>query len=208
MKKIDFKDWDRKEHYEFFHQLDIPFYSFTANIDITKFKEFQRKNDIPFYYGFIYLTMEVINSLEEFRVRKHGNEIIIYDKIEPSFTDMKEGTKLHKICKCPIEGDIKTYALKAKEVSSKQERFFVTAEEQGRDDYVYITSMPWLTYTAATNTITFDKDDFIPRVAWGKFFEQDDRVLMPFTIHANHCALDGIHVNELYEAMQKRLDSY
>lgn len=206
MKIIDYKDWERREHCDFYNFCDIPFYSITANIDVTNYKRYSKEYEIPFFYGMMYAVVTVMNQLEDFRYRLRGDKIILYDKLEPSFTDMMEGTRLHKICKCPVEGSMKEFAEKARKIAKEQKHFFPSAEEESRDDYVYVTSVPWISYTSSTNTLGLNKDDFIPRVAWGKYKEQDGKILMPLSMHVNHRANDGVHIGEFYDSLQKYLD--
>lgn len=206
MQVIPYEEWERKEHCEFYNYVDIPFYSFTASIDLTNFMQYCKKEDIPFYYGMIYATVTVMNRLEDFRYRLRGDKVILHDKLEPSFTDMMEGSRLHKICKCPLEGTLKEFAYKAKQAAKEQVHFFPSSEEESRDDYVYITSMPWLNYTSGDNTLSLNKEDFIPRVSWGKYAEEEGKILMPYSVQVNHRAIDGIHIGELYQNLQEYLD--
>lgn len=50
------------------------------------------------------------------------------------------------------------------------------------------------------------KEDSIPRISFGKYFYQDDKVLLPYSIQVNHMLLDGIHVGKYMERLQEFLD--
>ncbi len=48
--------------------------------------------------------------------------------------------------------------------------------------------------------------DSNPKVTWGKYFKQDDRVLMPFSVQVHHGLMDGLHVGRYFEMLQRYID--
>ncbi len=78
---------------------------------------------------------------------------------------------------------------------------------EGREDLIYITCIPWVSFTNLSHTVSLNKDDSIPRFAWGKYFEENGRILMPFSVQAHHSFVDGIHMGRYYDILQKYLDS-
>ena len=68
-KTIDYKNWDRREIYEFYSSKRLPHYVVAANIDVTKLLEYKRRNGISFYLSLIYLATEALNSIENFHLR-------------------------------------------------------------------------------------------------------------------------------------------
>jgi chloramphenicol O-acetyltransferase type A len=47
--------------------------------------------------------------------------------------------------------------------------------------------------------------DSIPRFAWGKFFPENQRLLMPLSVQAHHALVDGVHMGFYFEFMQDYL---
>ena len=43
---------------------------------------------------------------------------------------------------------------------------------------------------------------------WGKYYEKDERVLIPISIQAHHSFVDGIHIGQFVDALQKFFDEY
>ncbi len=111
----------------------------------------------------------------------------MHDMIHPSFTDMLDGTDLFKMVTVNMEKSILDFSKKAKEKSRNQTDCFVFEDVEGRDDLTYITCVPWVSFTHLSHTISFNKDDSIPRLAWGKYFKENDKLLLHFqykpTIH-------------------------
>jgi len=69
-----------------------------------------------------------------------------------------------------------------------------------------VTSFPWAKYTMATNAYNLDKKDSIPRIAWGKYELENDKIMMPFSIEVHHALVDGLHVGRLIQNIQKALN--
>ncbi len=59
-----------------------------------------------------------------------------------------------------------------------------------------------------THPIALDRDDSIPRIAWGKYFKDGEKTLLPFSIQANHALMDGVHAGRYVERLQRDLDRY
>lgn len=41
-----------------------------------------------------------------------------------------------------------------------------------------------IVFTNISHTISLNKEDSIPRLAWGKYFEEHGKVLLPFSVQA------------------------
>ncbi len=44
--------------------------------------------------------------------------------------------------------------------------------------------------------------DSVPRIAWGKYFKDQDKVMLPLSIQAHHALMDGVHAGRYYEQIQ------
>jgi chloramphenicol O-acetyltransferase type A len=45
----------------------------------------------------------------------------------------------------------------------------------------------------------------VPRIAWGKFVTEGDRVIMPLNVQVHHGLIDGLHAGRFYETVQTYL---
>lgn len=43
---------------------------------------------------------------------------------------------------------------------------------------------------------------------WGEYFERDGKIILPFSVQANHCLVDGVHIGRLVDSLQKHLNEY
>lgn len=208
MEVVNMDTWDRTTHYNFFKRMDYPHYLICNSIDITHFLFRLREKDISFYYAMIYAATYALNQVKEFKYRIRKDNVVLHDIVHPSFTDMSKGSELFKMVTADMEDNILSFVVKAKEKSEQQKDYFVKKDVEGRDDLTYITCIPWVSFTNLSHTISFNKDDSVPRLAWGKYFKDNGRVLLPFSVQAHHSFVDGIHMGKYFDALQKYLDAF
>lgn len=208
MKKIDLSTWDRREYYEFFNFSDIPQYSLTFNIDVTNFYKFVKANNISFFCAMVYAVTKTMMEEEAFCYRIHEDGVYMCDEIFPSFTFLNKGEKLFKMVTLPLKGDIVEYAKYAQQTATEQKHRLPKTYDEETDNCVYITSLPWITYTDCQLECVINKDDSIPRVCIGKYFTDfNGKKMMPFTLKVNHRVTNGYDIGLYYERLQKYLDS-
>ena len=204
MSYIDFENWPRKDHFKFFHRMDYPHFNICMNIDVSSFVKFTRQNGLSFYYAMIFAATSTANQIDNFKYRIHDDKVVIYDKIHSSFTDMNKNNKdnLFKLLTLELKNDIYEFEKSAKEASENQQEYFIPAQHIGRDDLVYITCVPWISFTQVSHPIVLDRNDSIPRISWGKYYKQEDKILLPLSVQVNHALADGFHVGVYIETLQ------
>lgn len=208
MEYIDIDNWKRKEHFNFFRRADYPQYNICANIDVTNFLRFVRERKVSFYYAMIHASTHVANEIINFRYRIRGEKVILHSELHPSFTDLNDKEDdLFKLVTVDMKDDILEFVKYAKEKSQNQNDYFNLNGLAGRDDLVYITCIPWVSFTHLSHTISLDKNDSVPRISWGKYFSENNKVLLPFSVQVNHALVDGVHVGMYFSKLQKHIDN-
>ena len=208
MKSIDIENWNRKEHFNFFYRMDHPQFNICMDIDITFFLTYINAKEISFYYSMIYAVTKVINDSDDFKYRIRVGKIVLHEKIHPSFTDMDRNNKdnLFKLVTVDLCDDIFDFEKSTKEASQNQKDYFGLDKLRDRDDLIYITCIPWISFTHLSHTISLDKNDSIPRISWGRYYEKDGKILLPFSVQVNHALIDGFHIGKFIEKLQKFLN--
>jgi chloramphenicol O-acetyltransferase type A len=208
MQTIDLSTWDRATHFHFFRRMDYPQYLICANLDITAFLTGLKARQIPFYYAMVFAATRALNQVPAFKYRIRGEQVVLHDSLHPSFTDMTPGSELFKMVTVDMQADLETFVANAQKKSQAQVEYFVRQDVEGRDDLIYITCIPWVSFTNLSHTISFNKDDSIPRLAWGKYFKEGEKVLLPFSVQAHHSFVDGIHMGKVFDGLQAFLDAF
>ena len=201
MKIINLETWERKAHYKFFKELDVPQYDMTFQIDITPLYHFVKKEGVSFYLTMVHTVMKTINEIEAFKYRIVDDQVVFFDQTHPSFTDVMAGSHLFKMVSTNMMEDLKDFLVQAKSDSALQTTMIDEKKEKA-PDLVYITSFPWGSYTSATNAVNIDPSDAIPRMSWGKYYTQGNQIMIPFNLRVHHGFVDGFHVGVFLEKLQ------
>jgi chloramphenicol O-acetyltransferase type A len=199
MKEIDIEKWDRKEHFNFFLNSDVPFYNTNFNVDITGLKECVRAMDVSFNTALIYVTMKAALKVKNFRYRYENGKVVEYDELCPSFTHIKQGESLFRFITLGFNDDLKEFDMMVKKAVQDSKTYFDVEELKNGTNFVFISSLPWIPFTGIDHTLSFNKYDTIPRITWGKYFESGSQLLLPYNIQVNHIFIDGLHVGLFYE---------
>lgn len=178
------------------------------NIDITNFLDKIKKSKLSFYYSMIFASMQAANEIPQLRYRIRGDQVVLHDKIHPSFTELSPGSELFKLVTVNLLDTLEEFVVAAEKMSANQTRYFPLEELAGRDDLAYITCIPWISFTHLSHTFNLRKEDAVPRISWGKYFMEGDKVLLPFSVQVHHALVDGIHVGKYIDKLQEYLDNY
>lgn len=68
--KVELNTWNRKEHFEFFKQMEEPFFGLTVSIDCTNAYTIARQIGVSFYTFYLHKTLLAVNQIENFKYRK------------------------------------------------------------------------------------------------------------------------------------------
>lgn len=205
MKFIDLETWNRAMHYQVFRNSLQPQYCVTFDLDITHFLPKVKEKGYSFTFALIYAVTKCANQIEEFRCRFVDGKPAIFETINTSFTYLKKGTELFKVVNVPMQDSMDEYVALARQTEENQTEFF-TASAMGNDIYQF-SPFPWVSYSHISHTDSGKKDNATPLFDWGKFYEKDQRILLPFSVQVHHSFVDGIHIGRLAEGLQRYLDA-
>lgn len=207
MKRIDKTNWSRAEIFEFFSSLSYPFYSVTFRVDVTNLHAYVRKNHLSFYYSLGWLAAKALNAIENFRYIVRDGEVCLLEERVPSLTDLKPGSDAFYFVNVPFCEPMELFCGKAKEQSLHQTTLFQTNGIEN-DTLIYMSCIPWLELTGATNPRAFDRDDNIPRLTWGKYStDPAGRETLGMSVEVNHRFIDGYHIGKFCQMLQQSIDA-
>lgn len=202
---IDIDNWERKEHFNYFKEYDYPHINICANVDITKFYNYIKKKGYPFFLSFVYVTTKTANSIKEFRYRIRDNKIVVHDIVSPSFTVMTS-KGVFSFCHGKFIDNFEEFKAENEKIIALTKDSIILEDEPNKDDVLFITSIPWVSFTNITHPINMHPVDSVPRIAWGKYFEENGSIKIPLSVQAHHAVVDGMHIGEYYDTIQKILD--
>lgn len=206
MKFIDIENWNRKKHYDYFRQFDYPHFSICGNLDITSFHKYIKENELPFFVSILYTSTKTANNIKEFRFRIREDKVIEHETVSPSFTVMSEG-EVFSFCTSNFIVGFKEFKNNTLKEIEKVKNSISIEDEPGRDDLLYLTSIPWISFTNITHPIQMKLVDSIPRISWGKYFEDNGKIKLPLSVQAHHGLVDGVHVGQFFNDFQEILNN-
>lgn len=206
MKTIDMSGWERRERYEFFSRIDNPIYGVTFTLYVTSLRSYAKRRGLSFYYLLVYASMAAANRIDNFRYRIRGGDVVLLDRVEPSYTDLPPESEQFHITIHSTDCTMEEFCRCARYLRTAQQEFLPPFDGEP-DSLVYISCLPWFDMTAATNERNFDRDDSIPRLIWGGYYRDGDRLKLHYSVKVNHRLVDGVHIGRFYRLLPDFIDA-
>jgi chloramphenicol O-acetyltransferase type A len=205
MRTIDLQTWPRRVQFEMYKSLDYPHFNLCANVDLTAFLPYVKEHGISPTIAIVYLIARTANETPGFRLRIQGEGVVEYEVVHPSHTVLTPGD-LFSFCTITYSTDFPVFAVEAERRIAYVKKNPTLEDGPGADNLLFMTAIPWVSFTSFMHPIHLHPIDSVPRFAWGRFCKQGDRTLMPFSVQVHHALMDGLHVGRYYEKIQDYLD--
>lgn len=203
-KYLNMETYKRKNHFEYFNSLAFPYVGLTVNVDITDLLKTIKEKKLPLFLSICYCVSKAANRVPEFRQRILNNQIVEYDYCLTSHTvALNDGT----YCYCDLDSnrsfeDYIRYAVNEQEKA--KQRNSINEEADDILGKIFISTIPWVSYTALVNPTPVPADSN-PRITWGKYFIQNEKVLLPVSVLCHHALVDGLHISKFYDFLNKEM---
>jgi chloramphenicol O-acetyltransferase type A len=205
MRHVNLETWPRRTHFEVFRTWDYPHFNMCANVDLTAFCPFVKQHGISFNVAVVYVLARGANAIPEFRYRIRGEEVVQHEVVHPASTIMAKND-LFTFCFFNYVKDFSLFAEDAAvQIAAVQENPILD-DEPGRDDWLFMTAIPWVSFSSFMHPLDLHPADSVPRFAWGKYFKDGRSVKMPLSVQGHHAVMDGLHVGRFYEQVQRYFD--
>jgi chloramphenicol O-acetyltransferase type A len=205
MRKIDLENWPRRTHFELFREMAFPHFSLTTIVDLSNFYPYLKKQGVSFTIGMMYLLAKTANQIPEFRYRIRGETVIEHETIHPSCTILTDDN-LFAFCSVRFSEDFQDFAARAAELITLVKTNPTLDDSDWADSLLFMTSLPWISFTSMHHP-NLSTTDSVPRVAWGKYSKEADKIRMPLNIQAHHGLIDGLHVGQFFNQFQNYLNT-
>lgn len=198
---IDKENWDRKEYFEhYFSELPCT-YSMNVKLDITELKKKNQK----LYPAMLYYITTIVNRHREFRTSfNEKGQLGVFDEMIPCYTVFHKDTETfsniwtdyfeeYKDFYDAYEKDMKDYGtLKG----------MLTKPDMPANNFP-VSMIPWTTFEGFNLNLQKGYGYLLPIFTMGKYYEENERYILPLAIQVHHAVCDGFHVcrfiNELQE---------
>jgi chloramphenicol O-acetyltransferase type A len=206
MKKINLDTWLRRKHFEAYRQLDYPHFNMTATVDVERMLPIAREHSTSLTVVITYLLTLTANQIENFRWRIRGDKIVEHEVVHPSITILTPDN-LFSFCTMEYIPEFSIFATSAEEAIKVVRENPTLEDETSKDELLYMTSIPWVSFTSFIHPLHFHPVDSIPRFSWGKIYDVEGCSKMPLAVQGHHALMDGLHVGQYFEKMQENCDN-
>ncbi len=203
MRPVDPESWPRREIFAFFSGISDPFYAVSFRLDVTALRRYTKERGLSFYHCMIWLCTRALGRVEAFSYALREGQLVRLESRRPSFTHLRPGSENFQIVTLPCEGSLEDFCAAAREKAEKQD-FFIDFAGEGID-MIFLSCLPWLDLTALTNERDLDPDDAVPRIAWGKYVEENGRLMLGLSVEVNHRFIDGLHIGQFARELERMI---
>lgn len=210
-KVIDLEKYYRKGVYRHFSEDCKCSVSMTARIDVTDLVTFSKKTDTKFYLNFLYLLSKTLNSRDDYKMNYlwQTNELVCYDVINPTQYVFHEDTETCTPVYTNYSEDYQEFyknALADLERAKNTREYLLDAENH--PNWFDASYVSWLSYDSLNVELPDGYLYFIPIINWGKYREENGRLMMPVTVRMNHAIADGYLVANVYRLLDKEIAEF
>ena len=182
--------------------------SMTARVDVTELAAWSKETGTKFYLNFLYVLTKVLNSREDYRMGYlwQTNELICWDRIHPAQYVFHEDTETCTLAYSTWHEDYNAFYAAALEDLEKAKQ----TREYGLDaanhpNWFDASFISWLSYDALNIELPDGSLYFAPIVNWGKYREENGRLMMPVSVRMNHAIADGYLISKVFALLEKEM---
>ncbi len=185
--------------------------SLTARIDVTDLVAYSKQHDTKFYINFLYILSKVLNSRDDYKMGYfwQTEELVCYDKINPAHYVFHDDTETCTMVYSEYFEDYKVFYENIKNDIEKakqtREYKFDIVNHPNWFDASYI---PWVSYDSLNIELPDGYLHFAPIINWGKYREENGKLMMPVTVRMNHAIADGYIVANVFFELQNAIQSF
>ena len=210
-KVIDLNKYYRKDVFRHFSEDCKCSTSMTARIDVTELVKHSRQTDTKFYINFLYILSKVLNSKDDYKMGYlwQTNELICYDVINPTQYIFHEDTETCTPVYTVYNADYRIfYQAASDDISRAKETREYGLDMVNHPNWFDASYISWLSYDSLNIELPDGYLFFAPIINWGKYREENGRLMMPVSVRLNHAIADGFLVANVFRLLEKEIDIF
>jgi chloramphenicol O-acetyltransferase type A len=204
--EVDIDTWPRKTTYEFFKDYEDPFFNFAANVDVTNIYSVCKELSLSFSLTALYCTLVAANEIREFRIRFVDGRLVEFDRIHATQTILNDD-ETFSFSYYEMNDDVVEFNTAGRVATEHYKQLKTFDVESDRKDLIYYSVIPWVSFTSFKHASRLDRTLTVPRIVFGRIFDDRERKLMPMSVEANHMIMDGLHMGRFFNRFQEIADS-
>ena len=185
--------------------------SMTSRVDVTELVRYSKSTGTKFYINFLYLLTKVLNSRDDYRMAYlwQTEELICYDVINPTQYVFHEDTETCTPVYTNYDPDYRTFYDNAlADVEKAKETREYGLDAMNHPNWFDASYISWLSYDSLNIELPDGYLYFQPIINWGKYREENGRLMLPLTVRMNHAIADGYLVAKVYKLLEEEIEKF
>lgn len=206
---VDLDTYYRKGVFRHFSQDCKCSTSITHRVDVTALQAWSRKTGTKFYINFLYVLAKVMNSREDYRLawRYDTQQLIAYDEINPTQYIFHEDTETFTIAYTKYSPDYATFYRNAeKDIEQAKATREYGLDSASHPNWFDASSISWISYDSLNIELPDGYLYFNPIINWGRYREENGRLMMPVSVRMNHAVADGYLVARVFVLLEQEIE--
>ena len=205
---LDLENWNRKEHFAHFKQMEEPFFGATVEIDCTKAYQTAKNLKTSFFIYYLHKTLVAVNSIENFRYRIADDKIYINDRVDASATIGRED-ETFGFSLIEYNSDFEVFKQNAlAEIERIQNTTGLFTRSFDDDNVIHFSAIPWLNFTSLSHARSYTYPDSCPKISFGKMMiSETGKRTIAMSVHVHHGLMDGLHVGQFVDLVQDLMNN-
>ncbi|MFN2531318.1 MAG: CatA-like O-acetyltransferase [Pyrinomonadaceae bacterium] len=202
---LDLNSWTRRETFEYFKNFDKPYFNVSTRVDITQLLARCRSTATNVTLSYHYAGLRAGNEVEPFRYRLRAEGVVIHPVIHGATTVLLPNESF-SFARFNYEPDFQQFLTGASRAVADVLAGGVNFKPRDEvDAVIHFTTLPWISFTSFSHARNWRRRDSVPKIAFGKFMKEGDRVYLPVSVEVHHALMDGLHVGRYLEEFQRLL---
>jgi len=203
---ISTEKWNRKEHFEFFSQMDQPFLGITTTVDCTDLLDLVKKEKQSLFASYLHGSMKAIHEVAAFKHRIIDNEVYELETIHAGATISREDhTFAFIFAEYSPNFEIFNRNLQTEILEVQHSTGLRLNGDDTRVDLIRHTCIPWIRFTDLQHPTRIRTTDSVPRISFGKITLENGRAQLPVSVVAHHGLVDSYPIHLYLEAFEEFL---
>lgn len=185
--------------------------SMTARIDVTDLVNYSKHSGTKFYINFLYILSKVLNSRDDYKMGYlyKTDELICYDSINPTQYIFHEDTETCTPVYSTYTEDFDLFYKNALEDinRAKQTREY-GLDMENHPNWFDASYISWLSYDSLNIELPDGYLFFAPIINWGKYREENGRLVMPVSVRMNHAIADGYLIANVFRLLEQEIKNF
>jgi chloramphenicol O-acetyltransferase type A len=200
---LDLTNWGRRDLFNFFLHFDNPYFNICSHVDVSNVLQLLRNHsDVSVSLAYHYFALRAANEIEPFRYRLRQGKVLVHDVINAGTTVLLPNESF-SFAYFDYNQDFQQFMNAAQRSVAKVRKGDQAFHPKSDDAAIHFTTLPWVSFTSFAHARNWGREDSVPKIAFGKFVDENDRVRLPISVEVHHALMDGLHVGRFLTRLEE-----